>query len=271
MFKRLTVITVALLFCTTGFAQTIGNTSDPKVPYGAGIMRLKDSGIGPLKLSFDFNNIFDKDLKADKGISNAELDGQEYMLRLGYNIADRFEPYVKFGVVNLKTKWDQSNKSFNVRSDQGIGAGLGAKFLAYEIPEHRIRLSLDAQYFHANPDIKDARIDGTQPNISATEFKVTQWHIAAIASMEFVLGRDKDNPAAPYSFIPYMGIAYTDSITKVSFKADSTSYDTGDLNNDNNFLFITGCDITSPEDISLNIEGRFIGETAGSGGCTVKF
>jgi hypothetical protein len=36
-------------------------------------------------------------------------------------------------------------------------------------------------------------------------------------------------------------------------------------------MLVTGCDITSPQDVSLNIEGRWLGETAGSAGLTVKF
>ena len=271
MFKSLAIAICVLFIANTCFAQTAGNTSDPKIPYGNGIANLKDSGLGPLKVSFDFNNIFEKDLKSDSSITKAEIDGQEYLVRIGYNIADRFEPYARFGVVNLKTKWDTSGNSINVRSDQGFGAGLGMKVLVFDIPAQRLRLSLDGQYFYANPDIKTARVNGISSNISATEFKVSQWQIAGILSMEFIMGGDKDNPATPYSILPYVGLAYADSSTKVKFKSGSTPYDIGSAKNDNNILFITGCDITSPENISINVEGRFIGETAGGGGCTLKF
>jgi len=271
MFKRLAIVACVLFIAGTGFAQTAGNTSDPKIPYGPGIANLKDSGLGPLKVSFDFNNIFERDLKADSPVTKAELDGQEYLVRIGYNIADRFEPYARLGVVNLKTKWDVSGDSINVRSDQGFGAGFGMKALVFDIPEQRLRLSLDGQYFYANPDIKTARVNGTSSSISATEFKVSQWQIAGILSMEFIIGGDEDNPATPYSILPYIGVAYADSSTKVKFKSGSNPYDIGNAKNDNNILFITGCDITSPENISINVEGRFIGETAGGGGCTLKF
>jgi len=271
MFKSLAIAICVLFIANTCFAQTAGNTSDPKIPYGNGIANLKDSGLGPLKVSFDFNNIFDRDLKVDGPRSNAELTGQEYLVRIGYNIADRFEPYARLGVVNLKTKWDQSSFDIKVRSDQGFGAGFGMKALVFDIPAQRLRLSLDGQYFYANPDIKTARVNGASPSISATEFKISQWQIAGILSMEFIVGGDKDNPATPYSILPYVGLAYADSSTKVKFKSESTPYDMGDAKNDNKFLFITGCDITSPENISINVEARFIGETAGGGGCTLKF
>jgi opacity protein-like surface antigen len=271
MFKSLVLAVCALFIASTCFAQAAGNTSDPKIPYGNGIANLKDSGMGPLKVSLDFNNIFEKDLKVSGTKSNAEMTGQEYLLRVGYTIADRFEPYAKFGVVHLKAKWDQSSEYINVRSDKGFGAGFGMKALVFDMPEQRLRLSLDGQYFYANPDIKNARIDGIGSSISATEFKVSQWQIAGILSMEFIMGGDKDNPATPYSILPYVGLAYADSSNKVKFKTGSASYDIGNAKNDKNVLFITGCDITSPENISINVEGRFIGETAGGGGCTVKF
>jgi hypothetical protein len=273
MFKGLVLTICALFIASTCFAQAAGNTSDPKIPYGPGVSNLKDSGIsGPIKVAFDFNNIFERKLKAGNSSADAELAGQEYLLRIGYGIADRFEPYAKFGVVHLKTNWtDSSNRYIKAKSDNGFGAGIGMKALVFDVPEHRLRLSLDGQYFYANPDIKKAHIDGVHSNISATEFKISQWQIAGILSMEFIIGGDKDNPATPYSILPYLGLAYSDSDTKVKFKSGSTSYDIGNAKNDKKVLFITGCDITSPENISINLEGRFIGETAGGGGCTVKF
>jgi opacity protein-like surface antigen len=271
MFKGVIIVLCILMIAGTGLAQPAGNTSDTKIPYGNGIANLKDSGMGPLKLSLDFNNIFEKDLKGDNLVSRPEITGQEYLLRIGYNIADRFEPYARFGVVHLKTKWEQAGDSLNARSDKGFGAGFGMKALVFDLPEHRLRLSLDGQYFYANPGIQHARVNGVSSNISATEFKISQWQIAGILSMEFIIGGDKDNPATPYSILPYIGIGYADSSTKVKFKSGGASYDIGNAKNDNNFLFITGCDITSPENISINVEGRFVGETAGGGGCTVKF
>jgi opacity protein-like surface antigen len=272
MFKRLTIVLCVLFFATNSFAQTAGNTSDPKIPYGPGIANLKDSvGIGPLKLSFDFDNVFEKDLKTTGAVADAETHGQQYMLRLGYNIVDRFEPYAKFGMVNMKTKWTQSGTHIKVHSDKDFGAGFGAKVLVFDIPEHKLRLSLDGQYFYSKPDISSVHIDGIQSNISASEFKISQWHIACILSMEFVIGGDKANPATPYSLLPYLGLAYADSSTDIKFKSGATNYDIGNAKNDQKILFITGLDITSPENIALNIEGRFIGETAGSGGCTLKF
>ena len=271
MFKSLVIAVCVLFIASTCFAQPAGNTSDVKIPYGNGIANLKDSGMGPLKVSFDLNNIFEKELKSGSSISKAEIEGQEYLLRIGYNIADRFEPYARFGIVDLKAKWYQSDRPINVRSDQGFGAGFGMKALVFDIPEQRLRLSLDGQYFYANPDIKKARVDGSNSTISATEFKISQWQIAGILSMEFIIGGDKANPATPYSILPYVGLAYADSSTKIKFKSGSTPYDIGNAKNDKKILFITGCDITSPENISINVEGRFIGETAGGGGCTLKF
>ena len=272
MFKGL-ILTVALLFIAGScFAQVAGNTSDPKIPYGNGIANLKDSGMGPIKVAFDADWVFDRKLEDSSGVSSAELEGQKYLFRIGYTIADRVEPYVKIGTSHLKSSWTQSGSAIKTRAEDGIGLGFGGKVLAFEIPEHKLRFSLDGQYFYTDPGIKSARIgDNSDRSVSAAEFKVSEWQISGILSMEFIIGGDRDNPATPYSIIPYVGGAYSDSKTKVQFQTSGTDYNIGDAESKNKFLLITGCDITSPENISINVEGRWIGETAASGGCTVKF
>ena len=271
MLKRVAIIACVLLYAGSCFAQVAGNTSDPRIPYGPGIANLQESGIGPIKAGFDADWVFDRDLDGGSGASSAELEGQKYLVRIGYTIADRFEPYIKLGTAHLKSSWNQYGLQVKTRGENGFVFGVGGKALLYEIPEHRIRFSMDGQYIHTNPDIKSAHIEGSERSVSATEFKVNEWQIAGIASMEFLVNGGTSNSATPYSVIPYLGIAYADSKTDVKFTTVNDTYDIGSASSDNKFVFLTGCDIVAPENISLNVEGRWIGETAASGGCTLKF
>lgn len=271
MLKRVIIIACVLLYAGSCFAQVAGNTSDPKIPYGPGIANLQESGLGPIKVSFDVDWVFNKDLDEESGISGAESEGQKYLLRLGYTIADRVEPYIKLGTSHLKASWDQYGVEAKARAEDGFAIGVGGKALLFDIPEHRIRFSVDGQYLYTDPGIKDAHINGADRAISASEFKVSEWQVAGIVSMEFLVNGDKSNPATPYSIIPYIGGAYTDSKTDVKFTTGNINYDLGDANNKDKFIFLTGCDITAPENISINVEGRWVGETAASGGCTLKF
>jgi len=271
MLRRVIVIACVLLYAGSCFALTAGNTSDPKIPYGPGTANLQESGMGPIKVGFDADWIFDKDLDGKSGVSSAESEGQKYLLRIGYTITDRVEPYIRLGTSHLRASWDQNGVQSKVRAENGFAFGIGGKALLFDIPEHRIRFSVDGQYLYTDPGIKKVDIDGANRTISASEFKVSEWQLAGIMSMEFLINNDSNNPATPYSLIPYLGIAYADSKTDVKFTSSDVNYDLGDASNKNKFIFLSGCDITAPENISLNIEARFAGETAISSGCTLKF
>ncbi len=271
MLKRAVIVACVLLYAGSCFAQVAGNTSDPRIPYGPGIANLQESGIGPIKVGFDADWIFGRDLDGKGGVSNAESEGQKYLLRIGYTIADRVEPYIRLGTSHLKASWNQNGVQAKTTAENGFTFGIGGKALLFDIPEHRIRFSMDGQYLYTDPGIKSVHIDGADRTISASEFKVREWQVAGIMSMEFLINDSSNNPATPYSLIPYLGLAYTDSKTGVKFTSNDVNYDLGDARSDNKFVFLTGCDIVAPENISLNIEGRWIGETAASGGCTLKF
>lgn len=270
MLKRIFVAAIILLFANNCFAASAGNTSDPKIPYGPGISNLQSSGFGPLKVGFDANWIINRDLKSD-GVADADIEGQQYLFRIGYTFADRVEPYLKLGGCRLKASWKQGITKLIADSEDAFVVGVGGKVLAFELPEYRLRLSIDGQYLHTNTDVKKAYVNDPISNVSSNEFKVSEWQITGIFSIEFPLNYDRHDPAAVYSLIPYAGIAYFDSQNDISFNQGNQKYDIDTAANDNKFLFIMGCDIVSPENLSLNIEGRWIGETAVSGGFTAKF
>ena len=272
MFKKIFVITALILFVSSNcFAAPAGNTSDTRVPYGPGVSNLQASGFGAIKLGIDADWIFERKLDGDSTVTEADLEGQIYLLRLGYTFADRFEPYVKLGVSHLKTGWVQNSIDLRARGENALTTGFGAKALLFEIPEHTIRFTLDGQYIYSDSDIEEAGVGIPERTVSSTEFKITQWQITAVLSKEFILNSDSSNPAAVYSLIPYVGLGYIDSENEVEFTYSGTEYSMGATGNENKFMLITGCDLTSPENMSLNVEGRWIGETAASVGGTVKF
>lgn len=269
--KRFFIAAVIWLFASSCFAATAGNTSDPKVPYGPGIANMQASGMGPFKVSFDTEWVFDKDLKDKDAVTDSESEGEWHLFRIGYTFADRVEPYVKLGMSRIKTSWTERSRRIKVKGEKGFAAGIGGKVLVYEMPEHKIRLSLDGHYLYTNPDIDKATVDLPNRAVNATEFDVKEWQITGIISMEFPLSYNRRDPAAIYSLIPYLGFAYADSDTNSKFEYSGLTYDLNGAGNDSKFLFITGCDIVAPENASLNIEGKWVGETSGSAGCTLKF
>lgn len=273
MIKKFFVIGVILFFAGSCFAATAGNTSDPKIPYGSGIANMEKTGMGPFKFSFDGDWIFEKNLGGKSGTSDAEIEGEWYLFRIGYTFADRIEPYVKFGMSHLKAAWKQEGYiRLKVKGENAFAVGVGTKLRLYEIPEYRLRVSLDGQYLYTDPDIDRATIGAARGRaVTASEFEVKEWQIAGIVSLELPVNYDRTDPAAVYSIIPYIGLAYFDSETKAKFTYGETTYDLGKAENEENFLLITGCNVASPNNVSFNLEGRWVGEAAASAGFTAKF
>jgi len=272
MIRRLAAIVVIMFCASSAFAGVAGNTSDPKTPYGPGISNLEASGLGPIKLGFDADWILDRDLKGGSDTTSADMEGQKYLFRLGYTFANRIEPYVKLGFSHLKAGWDQGGQDIKVKGESSIAYGFGGKVLVFDVPEHKIRFTIDSNYVHSDSDIEEAYVNDPLPNVSSTEFSVSEWQIAGIVSMEFLMSYDRYDTSAVYSIIPYLGLAYSDVEVDASFlTSNTTRYDIGSAEAEDKMLLITGCDINSPENVSLNIEGRWIGETAASGGLTLKF
>jgi len=274
---KLIILCLALLCCSNAYAATVGNTSDTKIPYGPGIFDMHDNyynkgnNFGSFRMGFDGEWIFDRDLDPGDGKTSGDLEGQKYLFKIGYAIAERVEPYIKVGVSNLKTYWNEQSQPIEAKGEDGFVLGGGGKVLIFDIPEHRIRISCDGHYLFTDSEIKKAKVGAAVSPVSADEFEVKEWQITGILSMEFPISYDKYNSAAVYSLIPYVGFAYFDSEVKSQFTHNGREYNIGKAKNDSNFLLIGGCDFTSPQNIVFNIEGRFIGETAASSGLTVKF
>ena len=217
MLRSVLLAIVIISFAGNCFAAVAGNTSDPKIPYGKGAANMQASGMGPLKVSFDGEFVFDKDLEGPSGVSNADIHGQWYLARIGYNFADRVEPYVKIGMSHLTAGWDQGGSNIKVKSENDYALGGGVKVLMFEVPEHRLRFSLDGQYIYTDPGVDKAQVDIPNRTITASEFTVTEWQITGIVSMEFPLNYDRRNKASIYSVIPYLGLAYVDSSNDIGF------------------------------------------------------
>jgi len=254
-------------------AAPAGNPSDTKIPYGDGILKLKDT-IGSVKISLDAESIIERKLKGASGVTDAEMEGEWYLIRFGYPmLEDVLEPYVKFGLSHLETSWKESGVDLKIKGDNDLAWGIGARFLAYEIPRYNnLKFVIDGQYRNTNPDIDAVAVNDPSRTVTASEFKISEWQISGIVSMEFPLGKRKRYGKSDiYSIIPYVGLAYSDCKVEGKFTHSSTDYDIGDAESDDKVVLITGCDFVCPKNMSLNAEGRLIGETSVSGGATFKF
>ncbi|MFC1808367.1 hypothetical protein ACFL0T_08420, partial [Candidatus Omnitrophota bacterium] len=253
------------------FGAAAGNPSDPKVPYGQGLANLQEQGIGPVNFSFDYNFIVDRDLDGATLTEGEELEGQWYLFRLGYNINEYIEPYLSMGLSNLNASFNQYGNFVKVNAANAFAIGGGGKIMLFEIPESNIRISGDAHYLYSDSSVDKVKINSVNnPNISITDFKIHEWQISAMLSREFFINYSNWHTRDVFSFLPYLGVGYIDSSTKTEFNLNGLEYEL-DAGNDKKVVFLTGLNVTSPDNISINVEGRWFGETAGSGGITLKF
>lgn len=267
-------IFILLLFiCPNLYAAPAGNPSDTKIPYGDGIIKLKDT-IGSVKVSVDAESIIERELEGASDVTDAELEGEWYLLRFGYPMyEDRFEPYLKIGISHLETSWRENGKFVVIKGDNEIAWGLGAKFLAYELPQYNnLKFTIDGQYLSTEPDMDDVTVNDPSRTVSAADFKIKEWQISGIVSMEFPLGKKhRYRKTDIYSLVPYVGLAYSDSEVTGKFTESGTKYDIGGAENDDKAVLIVGCDLLMPQNASLGAEARLGGGIAVSGGATIKF
>lgn len=266
------IFILVLFICANVYAAPIGNPSDTRTPPGKGIFKLKDT-IGSVKVSLDAESILERDLN---GSTDAQLEGQWYMARISYPLfQDVLEPYVKIGTSDLETSWKTAGGGVViVRGDIDLAWGIGARFLAYEMPKYRVKFIIDGQYRSTEPGMDDVTVDQPSRTVSAFDFKVHEWQIGGIVSIELPLGQSKSRYGKSdiYTLIPYFGIAYTDCDTTTKFTYTGAEYDIGsNAGNEHKATLIAGCDFVCPENLSVNVEGKIIGETSVSGGATVRF
>lgn len=261
----------------------------PLCSYASSIGGAETQGKGKVGIGLDQEFVFDRDMKLKDGWwweldsgdtgerAKTEIDSAyRTMVKASYGVLDNLDIYVKLGTAdfkstsNITTKYPDGSYDIDTIKTKGNNAfayGFGAKG-TYNLKNDWI-IGCDAQYLRHTNNYKgvdtwteyDANGNVTDPYSEDTfKGKVTfqEWHIAPYIAKK--LG----------NFVPYLGVRYSDlrqnykvvledEGSKMKFKAD-----------DNVGVFV-GTDYKLGESWKINLEGRFIDETAMSLGATYKF
>jgi len=230
--------------------------------YAASIGGAETQGKGKIAVGVDQDFVFNRDMKHTKGAEGVDwgkvnIDSMsKTTAKISYGLFDNVDVYTKLGIADAKMKgkandpWLGSEADYGADTNNAFVWGLGAK-ATYEFKENWL-LGIDAQY------LRDAH-NGT--NVSYTgadnwkaKYVFQEWQVAP-----YVATRIGD-------FVPYLGMKYSDlrvdhkdANDKLKFKAD------------NNWGVFTGLDYKMTQNLSLNVEGRFVDETAMSLGATWTF
>lgn len=295
--RRITLILMSVLFVTLGLssvvlAASVGNTADTQ------------GGSGKFSLGLEYDGIFNRDMKVKSGsykqteagmasketypfsgdsINDVKMRSNRFFLKGSAGVHPNLDFYVKLGVSDLT--WKQKYLSPGVSAerdkidgDHGFAWGIGAKAKIYET-SGGLRFMADAQYMRYKVD-GDYRVNGTDlkevimdsdPSITDpvynTKTTLQEWQIALYVNKTF-------GQFSPYAGMKYsdailnneLNISFTDSIGFLSKKFE-TKYRA-----DKNIGIFIGADIhIISKKLSMNIEGRFIDETAVTVGMNYRF
>jgi len=272
--KKIVIILFILSFAAPCFASTIGS---PEISIPEESLYLKKEAVNKtldrygynmdIKGTAELDFVFKRKLTSSDEVTKAELKGQNCMLKLSSNFYDSFEPYIKLGTSDLEVTWTQNGENITVETKPGFVWAAGIKAHVYEFKNHGIKLTMDAQYKNADLDVDTVSRAGSMNS----KFEIKEYQIALLASKKLIVPVGIND----YYIVPYTGLTVTWSDVDVSFTDAGSGllYSTYDASDENVFGLVLGCDIM-PSLLSwylLNLELRFINETALTLGGTVKF
>lgn len=280
----LAIITITSIFLIIdrSYGATVGNPLDLDIPPKSSILRQEavDEALDEyeevvkIKAALDLEFVFDKDLHSTSEVTKAEVKGQWFMAKLGVDIFNRVEPYVKFGLSDLEAKWRQNNTDdIDVQADKGFAWGLGIKGIILELEEMGLRLTADAQYRITEPGVYEITRAGNSVIDSGADFKVEEWQAALVLSKKFELPLRWQNSIY---IVPYTGLTVSESTVDVKFTdpaAHGLDLNIFEANNKSLYGFLIGCDIMPSLTSSFiySVELRLASEIALTLGGAMKF
>lgn len=191
-----------------------------------------------------------------KNSTDGNYNNASGVLSLSYD--KKYSIYSSLGSI-LDPEFSIDSDSFKVKLDSAMMWGVGVNGILYEIEEFQI--FADGNYRATTDiDIKKIVISGTEYDISALNAtgKLQEWQLAVGVAKEI------------NKITPYLGIKYFDSKLSGDANFSGTSYNF-DVKNKSKVGVFLGAGINPLEGLELNIEGRFIDETAVMGNVTYMF
>ncbi|RLC26527.1 MAG: hypothetical protein DRH21_01900 [Deltaproteobacteria bacterium] len=290
------LLMVALSLPSIGWAATVGNIAETQ------------GALGKFSLGLEYDGVFDRDMDWKSGseietiagviitdepvpypgesIDDIEIDSDRVFLKGALGLHPNVDIFVKLGMASAN--WEAKCKEpgypdekLEFDDDRDFAWGIGAKVKIFETLGG-LRFVGDAQYLSYKVD-GDFKIDGKDLDQNRLEFlrsfdsnatfsadsevEIKEWQVALYVNQTFG------------NFSPYAGVKYSEYDVDFEFKGSGQALGIpysmkveGDAEADDNFGIFLGTDIyIIPNLLSINIEARFIDETAGTFGLTYRF
>lgn len=252
--RRLLIFSAVLHFLAFGFVYAAPVDVPTKIQGLEGnIFNDKELGIGlSIAAEADFLSSRKLDMADYWSGGTSKVKGQFYTSKIILTIINKFDIYGIFGRAgNLESK-DAEGGGFEPKDKLTWGVGLSVPI--YEWKNYGIKLFADGKYRAVNNIDYNSNSPsyGGSYTIPSPKFLVDwqEWQVAFGAAKKFKY------------FLPYLGIKYSDFR---EFSGDMT-------NRSSNIVGIfVGCAITPIRAFSIDLQGRFIDETAFTAKATYKF
>lgn len=258
--KRALIMFLFMLLCGTPlvFGASITDSIEP---------------LGNMKyaVSVEDNFTFERDLETKGGKTDAiTSDIHQIYAKLTFGWAENFNLYTKLGSV-LSSKYRFTTPAmYEYKTDTGFLWGVGMTGM-YEVMDD-FKAGAEVQFNSWRVDVDEVNWVGV-PGSNIANPQINNYELQATG----VLLYDYAMPDIKTVVSPYVALGYqyfsteTDGIISFTTVANGNSSDSWDLENDNVFLIATGVNVKYMDNLKLTVEGRFIAETAISGGVTVTF
>jgi hypothetical protein len=263
------LLMVALSLPSIGWAATVGNIAETQ------------GALGKFSLGLEYDGVFDRDMDWKSGsmsvtglgtesfpfpgdsIEDIEIDSNRVFLKGALGLHPNVDIFVKLGTAsaNWEAKYKEPGdpgEKIEFEGDSDFAWGVGAKVKIFETPGG-LRLLGDAQYLSYKVD-GDVKLAGEEIPFADSETEIEEWQVAVYVNQTFG------------NFSPYAGVKYSDLEMDWELDLAGILKIEGDAEADDNFGIFLGTDIyVIPNLLSINIEARFIDETAGTFGLTYRF
>ena len=249
----------------------IGMVAATAGPAGAASVGSPETqGQGKIAAGLDWSYVFNRDLDyktATRPAGNDSYSAENFRIDRGYNVAgkisygifDALDIYVKLGAANYDFKGDVKKVEENLSAGNVFLYGGGIKFV-YEL-EHGWIIGAAAEYLTSEHELDFSAVNLTTGVVTTAEYAVCRlqdWQVAPYVAKKIA------------AFTPYFGARYSD-FRMVQKNPDSIMrWDNLVFRADRNVGVFMGTDWKIGKNFKLNVEGRFVDETAISLGAAYR-
>lgn len=242
---------------------TVTYAAPVRIPSNAGKTEgvLKEFAEGKVVLGIDAQYESVDKVKMDKENGKIDFDTASGIISLTYD--SRFALYSSFGqAMDPKYKASDATDNWQYNLEDSFVWGLGANAVISDIEGWQVFSDVNYRKLD-DMDYESVVINGTTISKSSLGGKMDvsweEWQIALGVAKAFDIAK------------PYFGVKYLKAESSGKITYSGTTYDMGSAKNDNPVGVFAGIEFNPTPGISIDVQGRFIDETAITAGFSFKF